>query len=80
MMFCNWRRRGGGYTMSVAHWGEPYQVQRLENVNLGMDMMAGLFICSHNDAHVEEVKFTNTRVFNTAPDSKKIAFVSNGIF
>jgi TolB protein len=62
-------KKGNTYTMSVAHFGEVYQVQTLENIDLGKDLNSGLFICSHNNDYSEEVEFTNTQVFNTAPDN-----------
>ena len=62
-------KKGNTYTMSVAHSGEVYQVQKLENVDLGNDLLAGLFICSHNNNFSEQVEFSNTRIFNTAPDN-----------
>jgi len=61
-------KKGNTYTMSVAHFGEIYQVQKLENIDLGSDLLAGIFICSHNNEFSEEVEFTNTRILNTAPD------------
>jgi TolB protein len=60
-------KKGNNYIMSVAHFGEVYQVQAIENIDLGSDLLAGLFVCSHNNQYSEEVEFTNTRVFNTAP-------------
>jgi Tol biopolymer transport system component len=60
-------KKGTTFTMSVAHFGEVYEVKKIENMDLGADLFAGLFICSHNNKFSEEVEFTNTRVFNTAP-------------
>ena len=60
-------KKGNTFIMSVAHFGEVYQVQTIENMDLGSDLMTGLFICSHNNKFSEEVEFNNTRVFNTAP-------------
>ena len=61
-------KKGNTYTMSVAHFGEVYQVQKLENIDLGADLLAGLFVCAHTNKFSEEVVFSNTRVFKTAPD------------
>jgi len=61
-------KKGNTYTMSVAHFGEVYQSEKIENLDLGADLLAGLFICSHNNKFSEAVEFINTRVFNTAPD------------
>jgi len=60
-------KKGSAYTMSVAHFGEVFEVQKIENIDLGADLLAGLFICSHNNKFSEEAEFNNTRVFNTAP-------------
>lgn len=61
-------KKGNTYTMSVAHFGEKYQVEKLENADLGTDLLTGLFVCSHNSKTSEEVEFSNTRVFYTVPD------------
>lgn len=61
-------KKGNTYIMSVAHFGEVYQVEKLDNVDLGIDLDAGLFICAHNNNFVEEAIFSNTRIFSTAPD------------
>ncbi|MEJ8818698.1 TolB family protein [Lacibacter sp. H407] len=62
-------KKGTTYTMSVARFGEVYQVQQLDSIDLGTDLMAGIFICSHSNLFSEEAEFSNTRIFNTAPDS-----------
>jgi regulation of enolase protein 1 (concanavalin A-like superfamily) len=61
-------KKGNTYTMSLAHFGEVYQVQKLENLDLGAELLAGLFVCAHTNKFSEEVEFNNVRVFNTAPD------------
>ena len=61
-------KKGNTYTMSVAHWGEEYAIESIDNLDLGSDLKAGLFICSHNEEYVEEGEYSNTRIFNTAPD------------
>jgi len=62
-------KKGNTYTMSVAHSGEVYQVQKLDNIDLGNDPIAGLFICAHTNRFSEEAAFTNTRIFAPAPDT-----------
>lgn len=62
-------KKGNAYTMSVAHFGELYQVEKIDSIDLGEEPMAGLFICAHTNKFSEEAEFQNTRVFNTAPDS-----------
>ncbi|MEI7423163.1 MAG: biopolymer transporter TolR [Prolixibacteraceae bacterium] len=60
-------KKGDTYIMSVAHFGEIYQSEKIDLPNLGPELLAGLFICSHNNKFSESVEFSNTRVFNTAP-------------
>ncbi len=62
-------KKGNTYTMSVAHFGEVYIEEQLNDIDLGNDLLAGLFICSHSNAFAEEAGFVNTKIFNTAPDS-----------
>ncbi|HJW17557.1 MAG TPA: SMP-30/gluconolactonase/LRE family protein [Flavisolibacter sp.] len=61
-------RKGTRFTMSVAHFGEKYYEQQLDSIDLGTDVIAGIFICAHTNKFSEEVEFNNTRIFNTAPD------------
>ncbi len=61
-------KKGNTYTMSVAHFGEVYQSEKIENIDLGADLLAGLFVCAHTNKFSEEVEFGNTRIFNTASD------------
>lgn len=61
-------KKGKTYTMSAAHFGEVFQVQKIEAIDLGSDPEVGLFVCAHTNKYSEEVEFNNVRVFNTAPD------------
>jgi TolB protein len=61
-------KKGNTYIMSAAHFGEVYQSEKIENLNLGSDILAGLFVCAHTNKFSEEVVFSNTRIYNTAPD------------
>lgn len=62
-------KKGNTYTMSVAHFGELYQVEKLENIDLGNDLIAGLYVCAHTNKFSEEAEFSNTRIFAPAPDT-----------
>lgn len=62
-------KKGTTYTMSVAHFGEVYQTQKLDSIDLGQDLIAGIYICAHTNKFSEEAEFSNTRIFNPAPDS-----------
>ncbi len=61
-------KRGDTYIMSVAKFGKNYQVAQIDDIDLGADMLAGLFVCAHTNEFSEEVVFNNVRIFNTAPD------------
>ena len=58
-------KKGNTYTMSVAAFGENYQIAEVAAIDLGTTLTAGLFICSHNDAFSEEAVFDNVRIYNT---------------
>jgi Tol biopolymer transport system component len=60
-------KKGDTYTMSVARRGETYLKESLE-LSIGDTLLAGLFICSHNDTVTEKAKFSNVRIFGTEPD------------
>ena len=62
-------KQGNTYIMSVAHFGEVYQIEEIENLELGEELLSGLFLCSHNDEFVEEVVFWNVRAYSPAPES-----------
>lgn len=61
-------KKGRSFSMSVAHRGELYTVRSLE-LPLDGTLMAGLFICSHDDTVIEKALFHNVRIFKTAPDT-----------
>jgi TolB protein len=60
-------KKGNTFTMSVARFGEVYLRESLE-IGIGDSLLAGLFICSHNDTVVEKAKFHNVRIFGTEPE------------
>lgn len=60
-------KKGNTYIMSVARFGQVYQVEQLEGIDLGENPLAGLFVCSHTNKFAEEAVFSNTRLFNPAP-------------
>jgi Tol biopolymer transport system component len=62
-------RKGNQYIMSTAHFGEPFVIDQVSNVNLGDDVLAGLFICSHNKDVVEKVFFDNVRIIIPAKEN-----------
>jgi regulation of enolase protein 1 (concanavalin A-like superfamily) len=61
-------RRGTTYIMSAARFGEPYVSEGVTNVELGDEVLIGLFVCSHNAEVSEKARFTNVRITVPAPD------------
>jgi Tol biopolymer transport system component len=59
-------RRGNTYIMSVAKNGETFTTDSVQ-MNLGDDVYAGLFVCSHNPSLMETAKFYNVRIVIPAP-------------
>jgi TolB protein len=62
-------RRGPTYVMSAARFGEPYgEPVSVAGLDLGDEVLAGLFVCSHNAAVSERARFTNVRFTVPAPE------------
>ena len=55
-------RRGSTYTMSVARFGEPFTRTEVADIDLGDEVYAGLFVCSHNPEVSERALFHNVRI------------------
>lgn len=56
-------RSGKKIIMRAAHTGEPFEIiGSAEMENLPEEVLAGLFICSHNPDVIEEVKIWNVRI------------------
>lgn len=55
-------RRGTTYLMSVAQHGQLFAREHIEGLELGDEVYIGLFVCSHNDAIIEEAIFNNVRI------------------
>jgi TolB protein len=62
-------KRGNTYIMSVAQYGKVYDTQQLDSIDLGPETVAGLYICAHTNKFSEEAEFSNTRIFQPAPDT-----------
>ena len=62
-------RCGNQVIMRAAHWGEPLQLIGMKNVDdLGDEVLAGLFICSHNAEVIEEAVAWNVRIDRPVAD------------
>jgi hypothetical protein len=60
--FLQLERRGNRYTMSAARFGEPLSTSVLDELPLGDEVYAGLFLCSHDPEVVEQAIFRDVRV------------------
>ncbi|HEX4350828.1 MAG TPA: biopolymer transporter TolR, partial [Verrucomicrobiae bacterium] len=62
-------RRDGKFIFSAACYGEPFVSAELTNLDLGDEVLAGLFVCSHSGDVVEQATFRDVRVIHPAkPD------------
>lgn len=62
-------RRGGKFVFSAARYGEPFVSRELTNLDLGDEVYAGLFICSHSGETIEKALFHDVRLIQPAkPD------------
>jgi TolB protein len=59
-------RRGDAYIMSVAKHGEEFVSEEID-LELGDEVYAGLFVCSHRDDVVEKAVFSNVRIVVPVP-------------
>jgi TolB protein len=59
-------RRGSTFIFSAAQYGETFASRELTNFALGDDVFAGLFLCSHNGAVVEQAVFRDVRMVRPA--------------
>jgi TolB protein len=62
-------RRGNKFIMSVAHWGEPYVIKQVSDIDLGDEVYVGLFVCAHNKDVVEQGNFSNVRIITPAKEN-----------
>lgn len=61
-------RIGNRYIMSTAHFGEAYTVVEVSDLDLGEEVYAGLFVCSHNKDVTETAVFDNVRIIIPAKE------------
>ncbi len=62
-------RRGRTFIMSAAKFGEPYASEQITEIELGDEVLVGLFVCSHNADVIEKARFTNVRITLPAPEN-----------
>lgn len=62
-------RRGHTFILSAARYGETFVSTTLNELDLGDEVYAGLFLCSHNEAVQEQAIFRDVRIIKPAkPD------------
>jgi TolB protein len=57
-------RKGNIFTMRVGDKGQPLQLVGSHELKLPADVLAGLFICSHDENSIEEAKVWNVKIEN----------------
>jgi TolB protein len=62
-------RKGTKLILSAARFGELYRTTEVADLDLGGEVLVGLFVCSHNPEVVETAVFSNVRVVVPAPDA-----------
>jgi TolB protein len=55
-------RRGNNFIMSVAQYGNPFTAAQVADIDLGDDVYAGLFVCSHETEGIEQAIFQDVRI------------------
>ena len=58
LMCCNWRKRELLYHVGLPILESCIRFKKVDSIDLGSDLMAGLFVCSHNNKFSEEVEFS----------------------
>jgi len=59
-------RKGNDYIFSAARYGEPFVSSQLTNLDLGDDVYAGLYVCSHAADVIERAIFRDVRIIRPA--------------
>jgi len=55
-------RKGNAYIFSAARYGETFVSAQLTNCDLGDEVLAGLYLCSHNGEVLEKARFRDVRI------------------
>src|SRR5258708_2211825 len=61
-------RKGNTFIFSAARYGEPFVSAQFPGLDLGEEVYAGLFVCSHSAAVVEKAIFRDVRIIRPAKD------------
>lgn len=55
-------RRGRSFFLSVAKYGDPFWTVEVPDFDFPSELLAGLFVCSHNAGVLETAEFDNVRI------------------
>ncbi|MGD0752785.1 MAG: biopolymer transporter TolR [Anaerolineales bacterium] len=61
-------RKGNSYTMSVARFGEPFEMVRASEIYLEEEIYIGLFVCAHENELIEQAIFRDVRIVRPVKD------------
>jgi TolB protein len=61
-------RKGNRFIMSTAKWGEAFTTEEVSDINIGEEVYAGIYVCSHNKDVIENAQFDNVRIIIPAKD------------
>jgi hypothetical protein len=62
-------RKGAACIFSAARYGEPFVTGQLASLDLGDEVFAGLFVCSHAGGVIEKAVFRDVRIIKPAPEN-----------
>ena len=57
-------RKGKLVTMRIGNAGEPLQIVGSHSMNLPDDVLAGVYICSHDENRIEEAQVWDVKIEN----------------
>ena len=55
-------RKGNTFIMSVAEYGQSFTTVQVTDIDLGEEVYAGMFVCSHEADILEQAVFSNVRI------------------
>ncbi len=61
-------KKGNRFILSVAKFGDTLETVEADSIDLGTEVYAGLFICSHNNDVMEKAVIHNVRIIIPAKD------------
>jgi TolB protein len=62
-------RTGSSYTMRVAQFGNPFVVEKINDIDLGDEVYVGLYVTAHHPDVLETAIFSDVRIIKPAPEN-----------